>query len=85
LLLKDEVFDELRRNECLFLTLELGISTTSAGISIVMFCHEGALLATGACPLVWSHLTGLIDLVHSMSLGHYSASSFFFGSWRFWI
>ncbi len=72
--------DEIRRNVCLFLTLELRISAASAGVSVEMFCHEGALLTTGASPLVWSNLTGLIDLVHSMCLGHYSASSFFFDS-----
>jgi hypothetical protein len=67
-------------NAHLFLTFELRISTASAGVSIEMFCHEGALLATRASSLVCCYFTGLIDLVHSVSLGHYSALSFFLGS-----
>jgi hypothetical protein len=67
-------------NVYLFLTFELRIPTASAGVSIEMFCHKCALLATGASSLVCCYFTGLVDLVHSVSLGHYSALSFFFGS-----
>ena len=67
-----------RRNTFLVLTLELGIPTATAGISIGVLCHEGAFLATGTCPLVGCHLSGLVDLVHGVCLWHYSSLSFFF-------
>lgn len=69
-----------KRNLTLVLTLELRISTATAGKSIEVFCHEGAFLAAGTGSFVSCNLSRLIHLVHGVCLGHYSALSFFFGS-----